>query len=251
MRRSTIHAGMSPVARETPSASETAKSNTRQSMLTNTGTMACTRTRARRMSPIDRPTAIEHARERLEGEQSHELGAGRPERQPNGELARLFRDAGQVQVGHVRAADREHDERQRQQRDHEREDLDRGVVRPESVEADAAARRWRRVGEGCDAAMRAAETVSWRSTSVIVRPAFTRPTTLSQPVSSDGRVGHCGARARGIQACTPCDSSCPGSRRLSPWKRAGATPTTVNELPPSSTGRPIASSRPSRWVRQK
>ena len=114
VRRSTIHAGMSPVARETPSASETAKSNTRQSMLTNTGTMACTRSRVRRMSPIDRPTAIEHARERLEGEQSHELGAGRPERQPNGELARLFRDAGQVQVGHVRAADREHDERQRQ-----------------------------------------------------------------------------------------------------------------------------------------
>jgi hypothetical protein len=58
VRRSTIHAGMSPVARETPSASETAKSNTRQSMLTNTGTKACTRTRVRRMSPIDRPTAI-------------------------------------------------------------------------------------------------------------------------------------------------------------------------------------------------
>ena len=104
---------------------------------------------------------------------------------------------------------------------------------------------------GCDAAMRAAETVSWRSTSVVVRPAFTRPTTLSQAVSSDGPVGHCGARARGIQACTPCESSCPGSGRLSPWKRAGATPTTVNEFPPSSTGRPIASSRPSRWVRQK
>ena len=57
VRRSTIHAGMSPVARETPSASETAKSNTRQSMLTNTGTMACTRARVRKMSPIDRPTA--------------------------------------------------------------------------------------------------------------------------------------------------------------------------------------------------
>ena len=144
---------MSPVARETPSASETAKSNTRQSMLTNTGTMGCTRTRARRMSPIDRPTAIEHARERLEGEQSHELGAGRPERQPNGELARLFRDAGQVQVGHVRAADREHDERQRQQRGHERDDLDRGVIRPESVSADArrgvGARGGLRRGDAC------------------------------------------------------------------------------------------------------
>ena len=86
----------------------------------------------------DRQThADQHARERLEGEQPHQPGAGCPERQPNGELARLFRDAGQVQVGHVRAADREHDERQRQQRNHERDDLDRGVARPESVSAHA------------------------------------------------------------------------------------------------------------------
>ena len=94
------------------------------------------------MSPIDRPTAIQHARERLEGEQSHELGAARPERQPNGELARLFRDAGQVQVRHVRAADREHDDRQRQYRGQEREDLDRGGIRPESVSADARRGVW-------------------------------------------------------------------------------------------------------------
>jgi hypothetical protein len=38
---------------------------------------------------------------------------------------------------------------------------------------------------------------------------------------------------------------------MSPWKRGGATPMTVNDVPPSSTGRPMASSRPSRWVRQK
>ena len=74
---------------------------------------------------------------RLEGEQSHELGAGRPQRQPDGELARLFRDAGQVQVRHVRAADREHDERQRQHGDDDREDPDRGVVRRGSRRADA------------------------------------------------------------------------------------------------------------------
>ena len=104
---------------------------------------------------------------------------------------------------------------------------------------------------GCEAAIRAAETASWRSTSAIVRPAFTRPTTVSQPVSSDGRVGHCGARARGIHACTPFESSWPGSRVCIPWKRGGATPMTVNDVPPSSTGRPMASSRPSRWVRQK
>ena len=36
----------------------------------------------------------ERSRERLEGQQAHELGAGRPERQPDGELARLFRRRG-------------------------------------------------------------------------------------------------------------------------------------------------------------
>ena len=48
---------MSPVASETASASETAKSNTRQSMVRKTGTRGCTHPRLRKMSPIDRPTA--------------------------------------------------------------------------------------------------------------------------------------------------------------------------------------------------
>ena len=69
---------------------------------------------------------------------------------------------------------------------------------------------------GCEAAMRAAETVSWPSTSAAVRPAFTRPTTVSQGVSSDGRDGHCGARARGIHACTPFELILAGVEGLHP-----------------------------------
>jgi hypothetical protein len=95
----------------------------------------------------------QHARERLEGEQSHELGTGCSERQPNAKLARLFRDASEVQVRHVRAADREHDERERQHRDHDRHDLDRRVIRSESVSADArrgvGARGRMRRGDAC------------------------------------------------------------------------------------------------------
>ena len=203
------------------------------------------------MSPIDRPTAIS-TRASVSRVSSRTSWARVAERQPNGELARLFGNAGQVQVGHVRAADREHDERQRQKRNHEREDLDRGVVRPESVSADARRGVGARGGLRATLAMpcRCETVISWRSTSTVVRPAFPRPTTVSQPVSSDGRVGHCGARARyprlhavrvilaGVEGLHPVEAR---RRHADDGERRSA----------KQHGRPMASSRPSRWVRQK
>jgi hypothetical protein len=99
--------------------------------------------------------------------------------------------------------------------------------------------------------MRAAETVSWRSTSAVVRPGFHAPDD-GEPAGVERwagrpqwREGEWNPRLHAVRVILP------GVEELHPVEARRRHPMTVNDVPPSSTGRPMASSRPSRWVRQK
>ena len=179
-------------------------------MLTNTGTIGCTHSRPRRMSPIDRPTATSTrasvsrvsnrtswarvAPSAIRTASSRDCSATRARCR----LATFAQPIASTMSGSASTAITI-------------AKMPIGVSFGGDPSARTRGAALARV-VGCEAAIRAAGTVSWPSTSAIVKPALTRPTTVSQPVSSDGRVGHCGARARGIHACTPFESSWPGSR---------------------------------------
>ncbi len=66
----------------------------------------------------------------LEREQPDDLRSRRAEREANRKLTCAFRRAGKLQVGDVRAADRQHGERHAQHHHDGQQNLERAVVRP-------------------------------------------------------------------------------------------------------------------------